>query len=252
MKRPIANVLVSSNHGTMIVNRFDYNHREDIGWYGVGHKIFTESEFEQEETDLIKHVLNTRRDQFGDNVVALDIGANIGSHTIEWAKHLYGWGSVLAFEAQERVFYTLAGNIAINNCFNARAEYKAIGKECGTIKIPQPDYFTPSSFGSFEIQQKDSNEFIGQSIDFSESNLVEVQMVSIDSLNLERVDFIKIDIEGMEIDALTGGVNTIQKYHPVLFIEKIKSDEKALEEWLKEHGYYVQVVDINFLAIPNF
>src|SRR5260370_16749261 len=39
--------------------------------------------------------------------------------TIEWAKRMTGWGSVLAIEAQERIYYALAGNIALNNCFNS-------------------------------------------------------------------------------------------------------------------------------------
>lgn len=250
MNKKIANVLVSCNHGIMIVNRFDYNHREDIGDYGIGYSILNQSAFEPDDVKLTLEILSNRRREFGDGVVALDIGANIGTHTVEWAKFMNGWGSVLAFEAQERVFYSLVGNIAINNCFNARGEYKAIGKEPGTIKIPQPDYFTPSSFGSFEIQQRPTNEFIGQSIDFSEDKLVEVQMVSIDALNLNRVDFIKIDIEGMEMDALEGSVNTIKKFKPILFIEKIKSDEVVLKTWLEEMGYQVSVVDINFLAVP--
>ena len=47
-------------------------------------------------------------------------GANIGVHTVEWARHMYGWGNVIAIEAQERLYYSLCGNISLNNCLNVR------------------------------------------------------------------------------------------------------------------------------------
>jgi hypothetical protein len=48
-----------------------------------------------------------RRQYFKDGVVVIDCGANIGAHTIEWGKRMTGWGSVLAIEAQERIYYAL-------------------------------------------------------------------------------------------------------------------------------------------------
>ena len=87
-------------------------------------------------------------------MVAIDCGANIGVHTVEWATAMTGWGSVVAIEAQERIYYALAGNIAINNCFNAIALHAAVSSETGIMQIPNPDYFTPSSFGSLELRQK--------------------------------------------------------------------------------------------------
>jgi FkbM family methyltransferase len=44
--------------------------------------------------------------------VAVDVGANVGAFTVLWGRHMMGWGSVHAFECQERIFYALAGNIA--------------------------------------------------------------------------------------------------------------------------------------------
>ena len=86
-------------------------------------------------------VLDLRRKHYGDGVVAVDCGANLGVHTVEWAKHMTGWGVVLAIEAQERIYYALAGNIAINNCFNARAIHAAVSNRPGTMKMPKPNYF---------------------------------------------------------------------------------------------------------------
>src|SRR5262249_8213949 len=60
------------------------------------------------EVKFILSVLDLRRRMAGEGVFAVDCGANIGTHAIEWAKHMTGWGSVLAIEAQERIFYALA------------------------------------------------------------------------------------------------------------------------------------------------
>jgi hypothetical protein len=72
-----------------------------------------------------------------------------------------GWREVIAIEAQERVFYALAGNIAINNCFNARALHAAGAAGVGVMNIPSPNYLRPGSFGSLELKPRDGTEFIG-------------------------------------------------------------------------------------------
>ena len=194
-------------------------------------------------------VLDVCKEINGLGVVAIDCGANIGVHTIEWAKHMFGWGEVVSFEAQEKIYYALAGNVTLNNCFNARVFHAAVGLECGTIQIPVPDYFKPASFGSLEIHQKPSSEFIGQNL--SLQNLQSISLVSLDSLQISRLDFIKIDVEGMELDVLKGASETIGKFKPVMIIEVIKSDKEALVSYLKEFGYIAFEVGLNFLAVPS-
>jgi len=158
-----------------------------------------------------------------------------------------GWGSVIAIEAQERLFYCLAGNIALNNCFNAIAMNAAVSSEPGIMNIPVPDYFKPSSFGSLELKPRADSEFIGQPIDYATT--VPVQKISIDALGLPRVDFIKIDIEGMELEALAGAVQTIERSRPIFLVESIKSGREALRAFLDERGYKVADAGINLLAI---
>ncbi len=246
--RPVAFVLVSTNHGSMLVNRHDF-HLGPEGGYGVGHQLLQTSSFDQNEIDLALQLLESRRKNFGAGVISLDCGANIGAHTIEWAQHMSGWGEVLAFEAQERIFYALAGNITLNNCFNAKALWAAVGASSGSIGVPMPDYFKPSSFGSLEIRKTERTEYIGQQIDYSENKLQQTQMIAIDDLGLNRLDFAKIDIEGMEMDALAGAEKTISLTKPQLIIEKIKSNEEELSKWLSDHVYRIFPLGINLLAI---
>src|ERR1700704_1052494 len=173
--RPIAFVLAASDYGPLIVNRFDRYIKKDGSGFGVGYEILGSSTYASEEVALVTGLLGVRRRHFGDGVVAIDCGANIGVHTIEWAKTMTGWGSVLAIEAQERIFYALAGNISLNNCFNARAIHAAVGAASGTMRVPTPDYLASGSFGSLELKQADSNEFIGQTIDYSDAALTEIR-----------------------------------------------------------------------------
>ena len=198
-------------------------------------QILTNSSYDQREINLALRLIQKRRKYFKDGVVTLDCGANIGVHTIEWAKNMTGWGEVFSFEAQEQIYYALAGNVAINNCFNVTARNVALGSEIGKIEVPQPNYHQAGSFGSLEIIQKKSNEFIGQNIDYNNTKLID--MVTIDSLNLKRIDLIKVDVEGMEEEALNGS------------IKSIKSDIKFLKKFLEKRDYEIFVLGMNILAI---
>src|SRR5499427_9710006 len=204
VKRKLAFVLAASDHGTVIVSRLDYRMVSPTSGFGVGLQILESGAFDPGEVSLALSVLDLRRRYFGDGVLAVDCGANIGVHTVEWARHMTDWGAVLAIEAQERIYYALAGNIAINNCFNATALNAAITDKPGVLMMPQLDYLTPASFGSLELRKSNNTEFIGQPVDYSEDKLRPVQGITLDGLQLPRIDFIKIDVEGIEIEVLAG------------------------------------------------
>ena len=245
--RPLPFILVAANYGTMIVNRNDYFMTGPDAGYGVGYQLLNSASFDQEEVDLALALLEKRKRHFGNGAVAVDCGANIGVHTIEWARFMYGWGEVFSFEAQEKIFYALAGNVAINNCLNVTAKHCAVGSKCSVIEIPEPNYLIPSSYGSLELKQSQNNEFIGQDIDYKKTK--PVPLVSIDSLNLKRLDFMKIDVEGMEEDVLVGSKNSIRKYQPIMMIETIKSDKEKIENFLEKNEYNIYPIGINILAI---
>ena len=73
--------------------------------------------------------------------------------------------------------------------------------------------------------------------------------MAIDSSGLDRVDLIKMDIEGMELEALAGAMATIRKHKPVLFIEAIKIDKMQLEQTLSELGYRCYPQGMSVLCI---
>lgn len=242
-------MIASTNHGTMIVNRNDYHMVNERDGYGVGFQLMAQSAFDPGEVGLLLALLDLRRHYYEDGVVAIDGGANIGVHTIEWARHMHGWGSVVAFEAQAPVYYALAGNVAINNCFNARAIHAALGKDVGLLQIPRPDYTQAASFGSLELRQGANNEFIGQRVRYEQEAMDSVRLLTIDSLGLERIDVMKIDVEGMEAEVLEGAREAITRHKPIVLMEVIKSDREALDRTLASYGYVRHYLGLNVLAI---
>src|SRR5438477_2580356 len=101
--RPAPFVLISSNHGTLIINRNDYHMVDDTHGYGVGFQIMNQSCFDPQEVEFALGLLQTRRASFGDGVVAVDCGANIGVHTVEWGRLMFGWGRVLSRSESTRL-----------------------------------------------------------------------------------------------------------------------------------------------------
>ena len=250
-ERPIAFTLASTNHGTMLVNRFDSIMGFHGAPYGVCCDLLEKSCFDPQEINNTLILLQERRKHFGDGLVTVDCGANVGVHTIEWAKLMHGWGTVLGIEAQERIFYALAGNVTINNCFNAKVINAAIGYKVGTINIPVPNYFKNSSFGSLELQKKEQNEGIGQEIDYSPEYTVPIALISLDSICTQntRLDLVKIDIEGMEMQALEGGKESIERFKPILIVENLKLNKEELNNWLTSRNYKTYNFGNNTLGI---
>lgn len=247
--RPIAFILASTDHGTMILNKNDFNTKEHGQVYGVAAQLLFGSNYDPGDMALTTLLLDLRREHFGDGVTALDIGANIGVFTIGWAKHMHTWGAVLAIEAQERIFLALAGNIAINNCFNARPICAAVTTQPGTMLVPVPNYLIPGSYGSLELRRRENHENIGQPIDYSEEKMMNISAVSVDGLELARLDLMKIDVEGMELEVLEGARRTIGQHRPILVVEAHKIERAALKQYLDAFGYRDFTVGINVVAI---
>jgi FkbM family methyltransferase len=232
----IAFVLASTEHGSMIINRFDGG--------GAGDHMFADGV--DHEVQLLMDLFAARRTVAGDGILALDVGANIGTYTVPWAAAMIGWGSVVAFEPQERIYYALAGNIALNNCFNARAIWAAISDRSGTIKVPRLDYCSAGHFGSLslgpEMRKKQGTESFASD---------EVPCVRIDEFNFPRVDAIKIDVEGMEGSVLAGAHKTIARCRPIIMAEHCICGIDTVMDGLPD--YWPIVVDgrTNMLALPK-
>lgn len=240
-------VMTSTIHGPLVVLRTDFK-ETDNNTFGVSHDLLKFDSYRLEELNVQRRMLISRKENFKDGVVALDIGANLGVNTVDWARLMVGWGSVLAFEPQERIYYALCSNLTINNIFNARGIWAAVGNQPGTIKVPNLDYSIPSSFGSLSLKESDENEYIGQLVDYE--NFTPVNTVIIDNNEFPRIDLIKIDVEGMEMEVLEGSIKSLKKHKPQLFIETIKSDKNMIIQFLEKLNYKIKDVnDLNIMAV---
>lgn len=230
-------VVASTYQGTFIVNRFDYlwwkyEGQDGANLAGIGAYLLEKGSYDDDEAQLGCRILDLRRKHHGDDVIALDCGANIGVFTVVWARHMAGWGRVIAIEPQERMYYALCGNIALNNCWNAQAAKTAVSDQKGSIPFIEPDYVQFGSFGALNLRDN-----TGTNQELHPSRATAVQSITIDSLQLPRLDFLKIDLEGMECEALRGAAETIMRFKPVISIEVMLDDNNSIEPLLRSFGY---------------
>lgn len=225
--RRAATVLIATEHGPLMVNRLDYNSIDGgKSLFGVGHELLEHSVFAAIEVTHLIGLLEARRKSYGSPVVALDGGANIGVHSVSFGRAMTGWGSVLSFEPQERLFYMLAGNIALNNLLNVRCRWSALGERAGQIAVPVLDYEKPANFGGLQLQPLPDvkADWLGQSA--QGAGLVDC--IRVDDLNLSRLDLLKLDVEGMEPEVLRGAADTIKRCQPIIFAEQFLCGAAAL------------------------
>jgi FkbM family methyltransferase len=233
------NALVATDIGTFIINKNDL---------GVGWQLSEYGTYDPNELEALKGLFSIIRD-IKPNLVALDVGANIGIHSVVLSGQVGPKGIVYAFEAQRIIFNMLAGNIAINSLSNVVCLHNAVGDTPGFIDIPIFDYGKPMSFGSIEFGGY-QREDLGQKRQSGKSE--KVQVTTIDQLNLDEIDFIKIDVEGMEINVLKGAQESIAKFRPFMLIEYLKSCEEEIVSYLKTANYIIYSgIGANYLAIPK-
>ena len=158
------------------------------------------------------------------NDVVVDVGAFIGSHTVAFS-HLAK--EVHAFEPCRKPHDALSKTLAINKMDNVTLYKSAVTNKIGEDVMGST--FDGDSFIKRVRCSKKSQE--------EES----VPTVTIDSLNLERCDLIKIDTEGCEWLVLEGAQETIDNYRPIIFFETFRKQHMAhithLNEWCSENFY---------------
>ncbi len=242
------NILIQTWHGLMIVNRLDWRQMAE-GRIGVGLQLIETGAFDRDEVQFVTTLLQAMQATRERPVIAYDIGANLGCHCLVWARELGANIRICAVEAQPRIFQMLCGNIALNNHTQITPVNAAVGGETGTIRFAEPDYAKPASFGSLELRQSGGSEFIGQALE--DRPQITVPLMTLTGLSPFPPDFIKLDVEGMEEEALCNEPTLLRDHRPVLFVERIKTDQQRLVDHVTGHGYLVYVIGINFLMFPK-
>ena len=191
----------------------------------------------------------------GDTVI--DVGANLGTATLPMSAAVGLSGEVLAFEPQPFICQCLLTNLTLSHCFNVRHFASALGAAPGWATMQVPKQGEPYNYGAVSI---------------GEGGL-SVPVLSLDDLNLERCNLIKIDVEGFEWQVMQGARETIRRFSPVLYFEaKRAAGTVYCLQWLIAQGWrcywhfafffhglnfrgnrqnvFPGVGDINVLALP--
>jgi FkbM family methyltransferase len=220
--------VIESEFGRFIVNRHCAFQAESLIKTGRPH-IW----------DEINKIL-TLVSRLPDNCVVVDAGANIGLVAVPVAQAVLPRGGVVhAFEVQRMMCYALCGSAALNDLENLIVRNQALGATIGTLGAGKPDYGRPQDFGMFSL------------IDQAGPQLEQVEVVTVDSLGLPRLDFLKVDVEGMEIEVLKGARGSIERHLPWGWVEywKVNVDDIKAQFVGLEYKFYI-MDNLNMLCAP--
>jgi FkbM family methyltransferase len=219
----------------------------------VGRSLDVYGEFSFGESEVFSQVVKP-------NDVVVEVGANLGAHTVHLAKLVGPNGWVVAFEPQLVIFQLLCANLALNELFNVHPHNAAVGSAPGTVKIPPLDYTVENNFGGLSLLTGN----IGH----------DVPLVTLDSLSLPSLRLLKVDVEGMEAEVLAGARQTIGRHRPILYVENDREDQsERIVTMIDELGYdmwwhmpamfnpdnfahnetniFENVVSVNLLCVPK-
>ena len=202
------NEIAACRDGLMLFNRNDIYIGASLRKYG---------EFSGDETELFRTIVSP-------GMAVLDIGANIGVHTVALSALVGSAGAVHAFEPQRLIFQTLCANLALNGRSNVFTHHAAVGAAEGRLLVPSLDPDGSHNYGGLSLAGAQQGEA--------------VPMLSIDGLGLDVCHLIKIDVEGMETEALQGAAVTIARLRPMLYVENDREARSAeLIDLIQSYGY---------------
>jgi FkbM family methyltransferase len=152
-------------------------------------------------------------------MVFMDLGAYQGIYSVVAGKKLNGTGNIYAFEPSPREFRRLQVHFRWNRLSNARAEMFALGDSTSQTTFFQVKSGDTTRNG---LRAPDSRDAVTE---------IPVSIISLDEYvreqNIERVDIIKLDVEGGEIDVLRGAANVFRDLRPLLICEVLDATTRA-------------------------
>ena len=166
--------------------------------------------------------------------IVVDVGANIGLHTLNMARIVGNAGQVFAFEPDPSNFEILKKNAKINNYKNIILEQKAVGDKHGRTTLYQSDH--PGKHRIFPQTDQAKSQ-------------VQVELTNLDNYfdsdMIDKINFIKIDVEGLEFSVLKGMKNILKNS------KKIKILFEFMPENTMEAGF-TPIELLNYLTSNDF
>ena len=151
----------------------------------------------------------------------LDIGANIGNHTLFAALFLEA-GRVIPVEPNQRAYNLLVNNVIVNGLRDT------VDLSCLGVGV------SDERSGGFAMERRDRNLGAARMI----AGQGDLEVFRADALFAEETpDFIKIDVEAMELKALAGLTGLLARCRPLIMVEVDNENDAAFEIWMHENGY---------------
>ena len=167
--------------------------------------------------------------RFHKDMIFLDVGAHIGKYTIRAASKIGKNGKIISIEPNEDNFRILIQNLKLNQI-----------KNCIPLNVAA--YSNDTELELF-VGSDSAKHSIVEKLDRG-SKKVKARALDnvLSELNIKKVDFIKIDVEGAEYDVIKGLEKTLTNQNPKLFIEILKKDQEKVLNYLKQKGYHEHVL----------
>jgi FkbM family methyltransferase len=164
--------------------------------------------------DVTDSVMAAIRPHVKPDAVCLDVGANIGLYSLGLSS-LAPDGRVYAFEPSPATFAHLESNLERNRATNVVAANLAVSDTTGTVTFHDFSFFSAGSFSSDDGSLLSSESYGSES--FQAAATTVDQFVA--DQDLDRVDLVKIDVEGAELSVLEGAQKTLATHHPTTVLE---------------------------------
>ncbi len=162
-----------------------------------------------------------RQNQQSSNIVVVDIGANTGNHSVYFAK-IMQVAKVIPIEFHPEIIAALKRHISINQVSN--------------VDLSKLGYAIDKNRGKSLIKEHPARDLFLTEI-YDNVRNGEVAVVTLDELITEKIDLIKVDVQGKEIDALQGAKKLISNYQPDMIVEVAKSNIKDFRKFLEAVSY---------------
>ena len=213
----------------------------------IGKSFLNQKYWGLQDIDIISKIIEFKCKK-KNKIVFYDVGANIGTHSIALSNIFKNKIVIRAFEAQSNIYEMFNQSIKINNLNNIELYHNAVSdKNDEIIRIDLPDYSKQNNFGGLELLKPFQNSDNAQ---MQKSGIFEeIKSIKLDIFN-EEVDFIKIDVEGMENLVLKGSKNLIVNHRPFLFMELLKSKLEDVTEFFKDKDYNIYSKGMDAFIIP--
>ena len=190
-------------------------------------------------SDFLKELLK----YLPDNGTFLDVGGHIGTHCVYYGKNRPN-AKIITFEPQSNIRKLLHLNIAANNLDNIDVIPYGIGHMNKNVRLASD--FTSDGYDKNIKVNYNSNvamNFGGLGITNSCEG-EEISIISLDSIELDNIKYIKMDIEGAEALAVWGARHTISKFKPILLLEEGDKDLK--------YKYIADIPELQDFSISKF